>query len=139
MRSLTQSPREHGRVVARRRGGTVSRNAGLLLLSSLFLALDANGPSWPADGPSRPQPGSRAINAPQQKVATGVTDASGYIGVVFAYRTADVSSELTGVVKSYRIRLGDRLASGQTIASLESGPLRKDLAMAEAALGGGAA
>jgi len=106
-----------------------------LLLSSLFLALDAaDGTSRAADGPSRPQSGSRAILAPQQKVATGVTEASGYIGVVFAYRTADVSSELTGVVQSYRIRLGDRLASGQTIASLGSGPLRKDLAMAEAAL-----
>ena len=135
MRSLIQATREHARAVARRRGGTVSRNAGLLLLSSLFLALDAaNGPSWAADGPSRPQPGSRAILAPQQKVATGVTDASGYIGVVFAYRTADVSSELTGVVQSYRIRLGDRLATGQTIASLANGPLKSDLAMAEAAL-----
>ena len=113
----------------------MSRNAGILVFSSLFLALEAaNGASWAADGPSRPQPDSRPILAPQQKVATRVTDGSGYIGVVFAYRTADVSSELTGVLQSYRVRLGDRLASGQTIASLASGPLRKDLAMAEAAL-----
>lgn len=54
--------------------------------------------------------------------------------MVFARRTADVSSEVTGVLRRCRVSLGDRVAAGQIIASLGNTSLRQDLAAAEAAL-----
>ena len=61
-------------------------------------------------------------------------DRSGYTGVVFAYRTADVSSTVGGVLRRYWVRLGDRVAAGKTMASLDRDPLERQLAIAEAGL-----
>jgi RND family efflux transporter MFP subunit len=54
--------------------------------------------------------------------------------VVIANRTADVPAVQTGTLRRYRVRLGDPVVAGQTIASLDRAPVEKDLAMAEASL-----
>jgi membrane fusion protein (multidrug efflux system) len=60
---------------------------------------------------------------------------SGYIGVIYSYRTCDVSSEVPGVLLRYRVRLGDSVAQGQTLACLDKAANERNLAMAEATLG----
>jgi len=63
-------------------------------------------------------------------------DARGYVAVAFARSTADISSEVAGVLLDYRVRLGDRVRAGQVIARVDGRFLQQDLASAEAALRG---
>jgi membrane fusion protein (multidrug efflux system) len=54
-------------------------------------------------------------------------------GTVVSPRTADVSTELGGIVQELRVDLGDRVEAGQTLVQLDAALERLDLRRAEAA------
>jgi RND family efflux transporter MFP subunit len=59
----------------------------------------------------------------------------GYLGVILARRSIDISVPGAGRLESVDVQVGDVLAAGAVVGRLESRSLMKELAMAEAALG----
>src|SRR5437762_12456134 len=86
-------------------------------LPALLLALTASAPlhaegRTKAGSPAPRSPDVDRTTAPSTtKIPAGGERGSGYVGVVFAYRTADVTSEIAGVNKRC-VRLGDRVEAG---------------------------
>ncbi|MBI4511352.1 MAG: efflux RND transporter periplasmic adaptor subunit [Deltaproteobacteria bacterium] len=60
----------------------------------------------------------------------------GFLGVVLARHAVDVVSKLDGRLESVRVRLGDRVKKGASIATIDVKAARQDLSIAEATLKG---
>lgn len=60
--------------------------------------------------------------------------AEGHVGVLVARRTLDVSAELEGRLESVEVEVGDRLAVGDVIATIDTSETEQELASARAAL-----
>ena len=67
--------------------------------------------SWPPDGASE-----------------------GHIGVLLARRALEVSAEVEGRLESVDVEVGDRLAPGDIIATIDTSEVEQELASARAAL-----
>ena len=108
-------------------------------LLALFLGFTVNGSiraeSRPgAIPPARPPSDEPAAIRPDIRIQPASERRSGYIGVVFTHRTADIRPEIGGVIKRCWVRLGDRVKAGQIIASLDTRSFERDLAISQAAL-----
>lgn len=96
------------------------------ILGTLWVAgpSQRSGPAS-VDGPS-------ATEAPR---ATGGAEIEGcHLGVVVAHRAVDVAAQTEGLVDSVDVEVGDSVASGDVVARLEVGLLRKDLEAERSAL-----
>jgi RND family efflux transporter MFP subunit len=66
--------------------------------------------------------------------APSVRADEGWLGVVFADQTVELSAEAAGTIAAFHARLGDRVTAGQPVVSLESEELRSARAGSQAAL-----
>ncbi|KYF54472.1 hypothetical protein BE08_35930, partial [Sorangium cellulosum] len=60
----------------------------------------------------------------------------GFIGVLLAHRSVDLAARNEGRLRAVHVRLGDRVAAGDLLATLDLQTLRSDTAIAAAALRG---
>jgi RND family efflux transporter MFP subunit len=110
------------------------------LLSSALLVFSAGQPLHASAGREAPAPAPRSNSElrPQNRQPSSLQVPSDsrvdYVGVVFAYRAADITSEIGGVIKRSWVRLGQKVKAGQIIASLDTRALQRDLAIGEATL-----
>jgi RND family efflux transporter MFP subunit len=109
--------------------------AGMLvvLLVAASIALARSGGDGRVMGDSErgsPPPAPRDAQAGASPAAPG----NGFLGVILARSSADVAPRFEGKLKAVHVRLGDVVAAGALIATLDVPSLRFDLSMAEASL-----
>ena len=80
---------------------------------------------------------SRSLSS--RETIPGATTNVGYLGVMLAGESVDVSAEFEGTLDSVSIRVGDTVRSDAVIARIDPGLIVQDLEMAEASLRGFAA
>lgn len=86
--------------------------------------------------PSSPDGAGASATAPvvRSGAAATATDSRGFVGVIIADESVDVAARVAGQVTAIDVRLGDRVASGDPIASIDDRALRADLAVTSAGL-----
>jgi RND family efflux transporter MFP subunit len=107
---------------------------GFLLSAGALALVAASGPLYqrwrspPALAASpapRPPPAERPGSTAAQRPA--------FLGVVLATESVEVAARFAGRVKAVHVRMGDRVAQGDRLATLDTVALRQELRMADAA------
>ncbi len=93
------------------------------------LAVTVSVATRPMEAPPPHDAPGLSRDVPPEAVANG--DA-GFVGVVVSSSTVDVSSLQEGTILTVNARMGESVAQGQVVATLESADLRHELAMAQA-------
>ncbi|WP_437570297.1 efflux RND transporter periplasmic adaptor subunit [Sorangium sp. So ce542] len=82
-------------------------------------------------------PAAPAVNAsPPDKSEPPRPAHRGFVGVLLSHRSVDLAARNEGRLRAMHVRLGDRVAAGDLLATLDLQTLRSDTAIATAALGG---
>ncbi len=105
-------------------------SAVLLVLLALFTACDRRRPApepmpEPAAAPAAAAPAAAPRPAPDRK---------GWIGVVVASKSVDVTAETPGRLQAMHVSIGDRVRRGDRIATLDTSLAAQDLEMARSSL-----
>jgi len=113
------------------------------LLLSAFVAAVAIGLSAPAVVSSRAQTTERPRRVFASEMNTHVadvtpraeqTDETGFLGVVVALQSVELSAKFDGTLERLDVHVGDHVKAGTVIARLDSRSVVQDLAIAEASL-----
>lgn len=114
------------------------------LLSGACVAVVAIGLSVPAIVSSRGQMPERqprrvAASETSTHVADGTrraehTDETGFLGVVVALQSVELSAKFDGTLERLDVHVGDHVKGGELIARLDSRSVAQDLAIADASL-----
>lgn len=100
---------------------------GCLLLMGLVL-LRAR-PSSVTEGTPMPAP---AVAAPAEARTTPTQPGPGFIGIIVAGGSVEVSAKFDGRLEQVMARVGDRVHKGEVLARLDTQPLQHELAIATA-------
>ncbi len=73
-------------------------------------------------------PGLLWASAPESPLEARVRPASAIVGVVVASHVVDLSPQVEGRLETLKVRLGERVSAGQTLALLELQPFQLELA-----------
>src|SRR5690242_18873653 len=106
------------------------RYVACVVLASITVGIPAciNGDrGHPTDKPA-PEPMSD-LRAPVEVAAD-----EGYVGVLVPSDTAEITAPFTTDVVEYKVKLGEHVEIGDVIALLDEGPVREQLAIAQAEL-----
>jgi RND family efflux transporter MFP subunit len=89
------------------------------------------------EGSARQEPVSATASRPDEGVRSAEATASaGFLGVVVALQSVDLSAKFDGTLDRLDVHVGDRVKGGTPIARLDPRSASRDLAMAESALRG---
>src|SRR5262245_54109588 len=86
---------------------------------------------------ARREPPPRAGRPPPPPVERALEERptdDGFLGVVLARESVDLVPKMDGRVESMHARLGDPVARGASVATLDTRSIRRDLAMGQAEL-----
>lgn len=115
-------------------GNRVGGALGLVLLSLVAGAAAMLVGGLTRDSEPPPQP-SRGRAVPAEAAPRGrAAREQGFLGVLVAEESVDLTTTLEGRIESIRVRLGDRIRRGEVVATLDSQALQRELAVAEAEL-----
>lgn len=128
-------------------GLLVLGGSAVLALCSAEMPIPASAAAHtdaPADDGDAPQPGAHGSGAStdgsnhrppgRTRITEPPNSDPGFLGVVMASQTVDVAARLQGRIKHVRVRLGDRVARGDILATLDHAMLQSELASARASL-----
>jgi RND family efflux transporter MFP subunit len=110
---------------------------GALIASGLVLLSVLAGVWMGRLAEATPPPASTSLPGLVRKAPTpGVPDASadGFLGVIVARQSVDLAPVIEGRVESVRVQVGERVARGDIIATLDTRAIERELAIAEAEL-----
>lgn len=105
-----------------------------LLVVSFFLVAGCRRATVPAGASSPPPACVSAVTSPRAIVHASPAAAPGFLGLVVAPATVDVTSQLEARVRAIAVRPGDRVTRGAVVAELDTRTARQELAMAAAEL-----
>lgn len=113
------------------------RTTAPLLLAVALLAGGCGGRDT-AEGEPAPPPAAAAPAMPETSapasVPTGSPERKGWIGVLVARESVDVTAESPGRVLAVHVQIGDRVRRGDRIATLDTRVVAQDLEMARSSL-----
>jgi RND family efflux transporter MFP subunit len=107
-----------------------------VILGSGFVLLVGLALLWvrpPPPPPAPPPPPSAAAAPPGPRPAPG-HEGPGFIGLILAGSSVDVSAKFDGRLEHVAVRVGDRVRKGEVLARLDTQPLQHELAVATADL-----
>lgn len=115
-----------------------SRAAARPLLLTAFLAAPLAGcHRREAPPPASTVPAPRTAALPRPAAATATPSrAEGWLGVIVARATVDVTADTQGRLAAIQVQIGDQVQRGDRIASLDTRLAAQDLEMARSALRG---
>ncbi len=87
--------------------------------------------------PSRAVAASSPLESPSHTVTP--LAAEGFVGVIVPDEAVDIVARIEARIQRVHVRLGDRVLKGQLIATMDTLPLHRELAIAEAQLAGASA
>jgi RND family efflux transporter MFP subunit len=106
----------------------MNRGIAWIVLGLLFGCRQAPPPHRQTEtGAARPGQHTAPRSAPSVRN-------EGFLGVVLARQSVDVTSEIPGRLEWVHVREGDPVHRGQTVATLDRGEIRQELEMARASL-----
>jgi RND family efflux transporter MFP subunit len=107
--------------------------AGALIALVLALAVVLVLRHYVASGRAQKTPAlAGAQQSSSAAVASRSPSADGFVGVVLARQSVQVAPKMEGPLAAVNVRIGDRVALGAVVASLDTALLKKELAVAQA-------
>jgi RND family efflux transporter MFP subunit len=88
----------------------------------------------PGEDPAPPQPAAPAASPASAPAPSAPPERKGWIGVLVARESVDVTAESPGRVLAVHVQIGDRVRRGDRIATLDTRVMAQDLEMARSSL-----
>ncbi|WP_257448055.1 efflux RND transporter periplasmic adaptor subunit [Archangium lipolyticum] len=101
---------------------------GLVLAFGLALLLVSRAPAHRASSPSA------TPNAPQGQPPSVASEGAGFVGVIVADNSVDVSARFEGVLESVEVRVGDLVRKGGVLARQDVRSVQHELSITQASL-----